>query len=192
MEKITEWRVIPGFVRYSVSSDGEVRRDSRMHNTLAGLVAQRIDSHGYLSCNLMSDAGGQKKLQVHTLIAGAFLGPRPEGLVVCHGKEGQMVNRASNLRYDTQASNIEDMRVAGTMLCGSKHPTSKLDESKVLQILALLLEKRLTHKQIGALFEVDGACIGRIALGKTWRHVKRPTDLPRRYAVSRSRQKGAA
>lgn len=181
------WRPIPGFARYSVSDAGDVRREVRMHNTRPGPVAQRLDSHGYLSCNLMSDGGRQKKLQVHVLVAAAFLGPRLDGFVVCHGKAGRLVNRVTNLRYDTQAANIEDARAEGTMLVGSRHPSSKLDERRVLEILELLVAGELTHKEIGARYCVDGACIGRIAAGATWRHVPRPPNMSRRYSVPRTR-----
>lgn len=174
---MTEWRVIPGFSRYSASEEGDLRRDVRMR-TGPGLVAQRPDSYGYLSVSLTDDDGRERKVQTHRLIAAAFLGPNPPGLIVCHGPAGKLVNTPSNLRYDTYAANNADMLRDGTALTGSRHPSSKLDERKVAEILQLIVARNLTHKQIGALYSVDGACIGRIALGLTWRHVPRPTDMP--------------
>ncbi len=47
--------------------------------------------------------------KVHHLVAAAFIGPRPEGMVICHNNGDPLDNRVENLRYDTQAANIEDM-----------------------------------------------------------------------------------
>lgn len=187
---MTEWRVIPGFSRYSASSEGEVRRDVQMRGAAKpGLVPQKPDRYGYLTCSITGDDGKFRKVQTHRHVAAAFLGPAPEGLIVCHGPAGKLVNRPSNLRYDTYAANTADARKDGAMVCGSAHPTSKLDEVKVAEILQLIVEHKLTHKQIGVLFGVDAACIGRIAIGKTWKHVPRPAGLPPKYSKSANSKK---
>lgn len=170
----SDWRVIPGFSRYSASADGQVRRDAQIYRTKPGLVSQRIDKHGYWSCSLTDDDGVQKKKQTHKFIAMAFFGNPAAGEVVCHGPAGKLNNCVSNLRYDSPAENVEDMRRHGTMALGSKHPGSKLNEAKVSEILSLLCTSGFTHKEIGKLFQVDGACIGRIATGEKWKHVPRP------------------
>ncbi len=43
---------------------------------------------------------------VHSLIAGAFHGPRPAGLVIDHVNGDPSDNRAANLEYVTQGENI--------------------------------------------------------------------------------------
>lgn len=48
-------------------------------------------------------------MKVHHLVASAFHGDRPNGLVICHRNGDPQDNRASNLRYDTQSSNLKDM-----------------------------------------------------------------------------------
>lgn len=45
---------------------------------------------------------------VHELVTGAFLGPRPKGLEVCHFDEDKANNRLENLRYDTRQQNARD------------------------------------------------------------------------------------
>ncbi len=180
-----EWKQIPGFTRYSAGSDGSIRKD-----TTGRLMSQRIDSWGYLSCSLTNDDGVQVKKQVHLFVALAFLGAPRDGHVVCHGAAGKSVNTVSNLRHDTPSENAIDKYRDGTALFGSRHPGNKLTEASVVEILRLITERSLTHKQIGAIFAVDSACIGRIAVGLTWRHVKRPENMPanRRALTSRRHQ----
>lgn len=50
---------------------------------------------------------------VHGLVAEVFIGPRPEGLDVCHNDGDKSNNRASNLRYDTHSENQKDEVRAG-------------------------------------------------------------------------------
>lgn len=50
---------------------------------------------------------------VHQLVAEAFLGPRPEGMEVCHNNGQAHDNRAVNLRYDTHSNNQRDQVTHG-------------------------------------------------------------------------------
>ncbi len=50
--------------------------------------------------------GGAKK--VHELVAETWLGPRPAGMVICHGNDNKLDARVDNLRYDTVAANNRD------------------------------------------------------------------------------------
>jgi len=47
----------------------------------------------------------RKTIPVHTLVACAFLGPRPEGLEIDHIDRNKLNNRANNLRYVTHEDN---------------------------------------------------------------------------------------
>jgi hypothetical protein len=101
---VTIWRAIPGYESlYSASSGGEIRRDS------TGLVLRpNPDGRGRLRVTLWKSGEGRTRY-VHQLVAEAHLGNRPAGLVVCHEDGDQRNNAASNLRWDTQRSNIEDI-----------------------------------------------------------------------------------
>lgn len=52
--------------------------------------------------------GRGRNRSVHVLVAEAFLGPRPDGLMVCHNDNDPTNNVVANLRYDTQSSNVLD------------------------------------------------------------------------------------
>jgi HNH endonuclease len=51
-----------------------------------------------------------KKFYVHTLVAEAFYGPRPEGLLVLHHDDDPLNPNAENLRFGDHAENAADAR----------------------------------------------------------------------------------
>lgn len=168
---MTEWRTIPSFSAYSASSDGDIRRDVRMHNTPAGLVSKALNDRGYWKCSVTGDDGCHRTVTVHTLVALAFLGRRPKGMVACH-KDGDSKNCSqANLRYGTQSSNIADALKHRTYAMGTRHPGAKLDDNKVREIRRLCAEGELRQKDIGARYSVSQRCIWQIYHRKRWRHV---------------------
>ncbi len=48
--------------------------------------------------------------RVHILVLEAFVGPRPAGMVACHGWNGASDNSVHNLRWATQQENDEDRK----------------------------------------------------------------------------------
>lgn len=113
------WKQAPGHPGYEVSDAGEVRRtvlyDAYGRQVQAArLVSQCLTGPKkgqYLEVSLMgAQAGSRIRRKVHHLVLEAFVGPRPPGLVACHGPGGRLDNRLSNLRWDTQRSNVYDMR----------------------------------------------------------------------------------
>lgn len=68
------------------------------------------DRDGYLKVNLRDTLGGVKTRMVHTLVAEAWIGPRPFRHDVCHGPGGTADNCLSNLRYGTRSENEADKR----------------------------------------------------------------------------------
>ena len=117
------WRPVVGWENfYEVSNNGIVRscnrwipgvnRDgtARISRFKSRVLKGTPDRNGYLKVNLRDGLGGVKTRLVHCLVAEAFLGSRPEGLVVCHFPDGSWNNRVSNLRYDTHSENERDKR----------------------------------------------------------------------------------
>ena len=111
------WRDIPGYEGiYQVSDFGRVRsryRRGRYSWTQVTdswrLLKPGREGNGYLYVAL-SLGGERKNRSVHTLVAEAFLGPRPAGMQVCHADGSTDNNRLENLRYDTPAGNQADCR----------------------------------------------------------------------------------
>jgi hypothetical protein len=112
-----EWRDIPGYEGYQASSWGRIRSTDReviasngqLRRYRGQILSPMSNGKGYLLVSM-----GGKKRKVHSLVTAAFLGPRPDGLDVCHGPRGKQVNAPTNLRYDTRSANILDSVADGT------------------------------------------------------------------------------
>ena len=101
---MTVWLPVVGYEgRYEVSSAGQIR-SLLTHKVLR----QSMHSTKRYQVNLTSPGGKAKTRKVHQLVAEAFIGLPPEGMVVCHNNGNGLDNRASNLRYDTQRANIAE------------------------------------------------------------------------------------
>lgn len=122
-EKVAEeWRAIPGQEgRYEVSDQGRVRSLDRPGTNRRGptmlqgrLLNGSVDRQGYRTATV----GRPRK--VHQLVLEAFVGPRPDGLVVRHLNGNKDDNRLENLRYGTVAENNQDLVDHGTHFQASK------------------------------------------------------------------------
>lgn len=132
MEGVTaeeEWRAIPGWEgTYEVSDRGRVRSldryvfraDGRRERRRGQIRKSHALPHtGHMNIKLRKD-GVLISVGVHTLVAAAFIGPRPEGLQVCHDNGIPSDNRPGNLRYDTVSNNQLDAVRHGTHNMSSK------------------------------------------------------------------------
>jgi hypothetical protein len=126
MDSTVQWRPIPGFPNYQVSSLGQVWSRARAMSR-GGILAGGFDDAGYPKVTLMG--GGQQATRTtHSLVALAFLGPKPDGLEVRH-LDGNYGNPAlTNLVYGTKSENALDAVAHGTNFnrnkdrCPQGHP----------------------------------------------------------------------
>lgn len=122
---------------------------------------------GYRSYTLLID-GKRVERTAHSLVAELFIGPRPEGMHVCHENGVRLDNRRSNLRYDTPAANTADAQRHGTFHRGSRTGGSKLKEADVIEIFALLGEGAMQQIDIAKRYGVKASCITGIKKGRSW------------------------
>lgn len=109
---------------------------------------------------------------VHVLVAEAFLGPCPPGKEVCHGPNGKLDNRSSQLRYDSHFGNMADCLRDGTALLGGKNPQVKLTETSVADIRnRVKVGKRGVQKRLADEYSVSVATISMIVNYKIWTHL---------------------
>lgn len=105
-----EWRTVVGFEgSYEVSNHGRVRslfRTGPAGYTLMGRILKQSISSGYPFVALRDETGAMKAPRVHVLVAQAFLGERPKGLVINHIDYNKRNNHVSNLEYVTHKENI--------------------------------------------------------------------------------------
>jgi hypothetical protein len=114
------WRPIPGYEgAYEVSDHGRVRSldrevyagRGRTRKSVGRVLSAHFGDH-YVKVRLKLHGSG-RTWNVHTLVALAFIGPKPEGMEVCHGNGDAHDNRAANLRYDTHSANGRDRTLHG-------------------------------------------------------------------------------
>lgn len=117
-----EWRAIPEWAGiYEASDLGQVRSLPRLvahykggMRQLPGCVLKQVVSDsGYANVNLSRDNKPRRQF-VHRLVAYAFLGPKPDGMEICHGDGDRLNNALSNLRWDSHSANMMDAVAART------------------------------------------------------------------------------
>jgi hypothetical protein len=122
---------------------------------------------------------GDSKRAIHSLVAEAFIGARPEGLEVAHLNGDCRDNRACNLQYCTHRDN-EAMKAAhGRIAKGEMRPGSKLTDAEAALILSELGELPKGKcggkaRELAKRFGVSEATISLVRHGKKWRHVRLP------------------
>lgn len=159
---IEKW--VPGFEgNYSVDSNGDLisyKRNKRRY------LIGGIDKDGYRKAILCMN-GVRHHLRISALIAAAFIGPRPLGMVVRHLDGNLLNNRPENLAYGTQKENIADKEIHGTKAFGEKHHSSLLTESQVIKIRA----SKLGSVRLSRIYGVTRSCIECVKSRRTWRHL---------------------
>ena len=168
------WRQIPGFPGYEVSDLGNVRSTERLIKTSNGQVrfyagkclSPSVAHDGYPQINLRSD-GKAFAARSHALVALAFIGPRPDGMEVCHNNGCPADPRLSNIRYDTPKANSADKDKHGTSLKLGRHPGARLTEDDVASIRELI-RQGVKQARIAKDYGVSRTNISAIATGRSW------------------------
>ncbi len=115
--------------------------------------------------------GLSKTIQVHLLVARAFLGEAPFGHEVNH-KDGNKHNPAlANLEYVTPLSNVRHSVANGLHMHGERHYAAKVTEGDVLAILDMAADG-MPRKEIALRFGLSKAGLGHIIRGKNWKHLR--------------------
>ena len=111
---------ITGYPGYAANRKGEILNKKTGHITKGG------DAGRYLRVSVYKDGAKDATLEyVHDLVCTAFHGPRPVGLKVLHGNNQRFDNRATNLEWGTQSSNIEQTYKDGLRKPANQYTVSK-------------------------------------------------------------------
>lgn len=171
--RLEAWVPIAGYEGYYEVSDlGRVR--SALSRKLKEQSGGPGTSVHYFYVTLYRGNVG-KKVRVHRLVAEHFI-PNPKGYpYVLHKNDDRTMNMKSNLKWGTQTHNHLDAVRNGTykrppVMRGAEHPSSKLNEKKVLKIRKLR-EKGKSQEWLASRFNVGRGAIRGVLEGKSWRHV---------------------
>lgn len=160
MEK---WKSIPECPRYQVSSLGRVRG-------YRGHILKPWKGKYYLTFKAPKGDGTQTNMYVHTAVASAFIGPRPNGHEICHCNGDPLDNRADNLRYDTPKNNNRDKISHGTILRGESIGNSRFKEADILKIRSDYCAGK-SISQLARDYSASTATIFKIVKRESWRHI---------------------
>lgn len=161
--KAMEVRSIDRFPKYMFSANGSVI--SYFGKTPR--VLKPIKMGDYVGLQLVS-ADGQRKEYLHRLIAEAFYGPCPDGMVCCHANGVKSDNSAGNLRWDTPRANNLDRNAHGTAPTGERNPMARLSAQKVLQMRRIRASTGASYSAIAREFSVSTMTAYRAITGKAW------------------------
>jgi len=110
MKEQSEWKLIPGYSKYEVSSFGHVRRSASGRGSMPGhVLAHKVSKSGHHYVNIAKDGERVKPVAVHRAVCLAFNGlpPTPDH-VACHRNDVKSENTAENLYWGTQQENAAD------------------------------------------------------------------------------------
>ncbi len=111
------------------------------------------------------------KYRAHRLAYIEYVGPIPNGMVVCHKCDNPSCINPDHLFIGTQADNLRDAinknRMKAPNPKGEKHGLSKLTDEHVIAIR----NDNRTQRAIAADYGVHQTTIKNIKLKRTWRHV---------------------
>jgi hypothetical protein len=172
------WKDIPEFEGfYQVSNYGRVRSCDRCITRPSGVVFQKgkilspsTNKAGYFGLVLCKD--GRKPRMIHSLVASAFLGERPDDYCINHKDGNKLNNAVTNLEYCTQKENIHHANRTGLskVARGEKSGSAKLTNIAVANIRKRIA---LGHKvsKIAKDYGVDYKTIYAVKIGQSWKHI---------------------
>lgn len=183
-----EWRDIPGFPGYQVSSLGRVVSYWRR----GGLPVIRPNCPRFLKGGLHQGyrhvtlcRGRERwKTAVHRIVALVFLGERPPDCNTNHKDANKLNNRPENLEYVTPAENIRHAASLGLMPSGARngrhtkpettirgeaHYKTKFTLEDVEDIRRRYAEGGVTFKQLAAERNVGLTTIHAIVRRQNWK-----------------------
>lgn len=122
--------------------------------------------NGYRSISLRISKKRYRFL-VHRLVAQAFVSGYSSELSVNHINGDKLDNRAPNLEWVTLAVNTQKQWETGLIdIRGEKHPSVKLKDAQVLEIVEKLKRPGVTYLKLAKEYGVSDSLIYKIRKGK--------------------------
>lgn len=145
---------IPGYEgRYVATDSGEIY--SLISNRI---LKSHTANHGYHSLMLKDALNRRKGVMVHTLVARAFLGRRPDGMTINHMNGVKTDNRPANLEYCTLADNIRHAKETGLIKSGEAHYRYKFTDLQRCN-MEHLQRSGVPMKELASRYECSIACV---------------------------------
>lgn len=152
---------------FSVSNLGNLRWKGKLNGP-----SIRVNKYGYcvFTFKRKSERATITKT-IHRVVAITFIGLDEKRKYVNHIDGNKTNNRIDNLEWCTPGENQRHAyRIGLRSNKGSKHPSNKLKESDVLDIVRMLNGKK-RQEDIAKIYGVSRTTVGAISNGQTWSHL---------------------
>ncbi len=157
-----EWRPIEGFPSYEVSSFGRIRRVTPDRFGREPRVLKTTPRNGYPRVDLWNGGARPIPVNVHRIVAAAFLGPG-NGRHVNHIDGNRLNNHISNLEWVTPRENDAHASRLGLKAFGSRNGNARLSDDQVAEIRAQA--RRGNHYALADRYGTSRSTIDRIVKG---------------------------
>jgi len=159
------WKPITNADGYLISNIGRVKSLKQNKERILKTTTSR--QCRYHRVEIKSNDGRSVKHCIHHLVAYNFIGPRPEGLFVCHLNGNLTDNRVENLAYQTHQQNISDKRRHGTQYQGEDTVIAKLTNTQVKDIYL----SEISNRKLAKIYGVVPGAIANIKSRTVWKSV---------------------
>lgn len=136
-----------------------------------GVLLRASLSRGYLKVGLTLRDGRPRTFRVHTLVAEAFLGARPEGVDINHRNGIKTDNSITNLEYISRSENNLHAHALGLArpARGTSNVRATITEAQARYILQMkgVKQQQELADEVGCTRSV----VANIHSGRAWRHV---------------------
>lgn len=172
-ENLTEqWKPVEGWPKYEISDQGRLRSwhkspNESGHPQIPRILKGGYNRYGYRRAVLVGPEGQRRSFLIYHLVADAFIGARPKGLVLTHLNGINTDDRSQNLKYRTQKENIHDKIKHGTMPYGERHHMAKLTAKEVLEIRQSPEPNKILTKK----YNITSSHVSSIKYGRIWKHL---------------------
>lgn len=176
-----EWKAIREFEGfYEVSNRGRVRSKARIvhhrrthfRKVRERILSEGLNAAGYPQVDLCR-GGEERPRPIHSLVAEAFLGRRPQGHEVNHLDGNKANNRVENLAYVTPSENVRHAVRNGLRKSprGEDHSQAKLSAAAVKRIRLDYQRGGVTQMEIARRYAVSDKTISAIVTRRSWKHI---------------------
>ena len=156
MQEEEEWRIIENYTDYSVSSFGNIKKNTdkfiRGRYFPSRQLKQSRDRDGYCLATLFKDGKG-KMFRVHRLVCSAFH-PNPENKELVNHKDGvKWNNHKDNVEWSTPKENNDHAIRTGLVKTGIHSPSYGTRNSQYGKIGSLNnFAKKVINTETGEIF----------------------------------------
>lgn len=176
-----EWRAIEGYEKYQVSNYGRIK--SFWYNKEGIIIEAKDNGKGYLRVGLscrndrkkttcINGRYRSKMLQVHRIVASAFL-PNIYSLPEINHIDGNSYNNnVTNLEWCNHSHNVKHtFKLHPDLHKGILNPLSKLTNDDVKEIYKLAWEGKTLQSDIAKKYNVTPSEVHNIKTGWSWTHI---------------------